>query len=349
MSEHEINLKGLIPLYDNHAIGIRPVGGNIGLHPMGAETLIAGIRVNVDILHFREYDTGGFMILENIELAVPAEVGNYVGKSEGWQYWKTNGNTDIYKPNKLQFLPDHTEFTTFALLDAFDEPDPYFYFGWSMRMEQKPIPNNTRQGTTVAYMGVNYPIEDLFRPGWEEVPSEDELYGMLKPKAPEGAWNLKARISGFTVDPEPPQFTYITIRVQQGRSCVYTGAADFIEAADHVVGEKNLTWDGYQWGTAATPGTLTFLTGMAAGHDFPVIGTFYTGSNPPPDYPQDTICFITSPSMPSPGEFGAVEGDEYRLVGPFLHNAHTLFEFHKDYGPGTYPPLEFNQPFVPIL
>ena len=68
------------------------------------------------------------------------------------------------------------------------------------RNDQMP-PYGYRSRSTVAYLGVNYPIEDGLPPNFTDVPSAEELFKMLKRSAPDGVWHLRATVTGFTVDP----------------------------------------------------------------------------------------------------------------------------------------------------
>lgn len=160
MSEPNIKNSGEIPLHNNHAIGLQPETGAIGLYKPSDEGWVAGIRLNVDLRHFRKQgSTTGFMTLNKLELVIPGENGMYTGRIEGWDHYKTYGYTELYKPAVCQLLPYHPEWTTFAWLDGPGIDDPYFYFGWGFRTDLMP-PHGYRRSSTVAYMGVNYPIRD---------------------------------------------------------------------------------------------------------------------------------------------------------------------------------------------
>ncbi len=349
MSDGEEALRGDIPLHDPHAIGLQPIEGQIGLYKVGSWGWMVGIRLNLDMRHYRAQGmSSGFMKLDYLELTIPAPHGNYVGRIQGWEFWKSNGYNYYYKPAECQFLPDHVDFTTFAWLDAWGETDPWFYFGWGFRMD-KLASIGYRRWTTVGYFGVNYPIEDNVRPGWEEVPGEAELLKMLKPSAPSGKWSVKASIGGFTVDPDVKTQSYITLAVSEGRMRYYSGALDFVKSGDWIVGEDDEDWTGVYWGSLYDPGELTMLSGTAKGCKFRVVGQFYTGSKPPPGYPANTWCIRTDGSQAAPSAMGVKAGDKYLIKSPFMEKVFMLVDFKEYYPPGTYPPMDLYYEFTPVL
>ncbi len=349
MSDSDLEKRGEIPLHDSHAIGLQLDTGRIGLYKIGVEGWMVGIRLNLDMRHYRaEGETSNFMKLNYLELTIPGSKGNYIGRIEGWDYYKSLGYFDYYKPNQCQLLPGHIGFTTFAWLDEFEEADPYYYFGWGLRTDHLS-PYGYQRWNTVAYMGVNYPIEEYVRPSWVEIPPENELLDMVKPGAPDGQWSVKAAIGQFTVDPGVAQDSHIVIRVKEGRKRYCTGVLDFVSTNAPVVGEDDEDWSGAFWGSYIKPGEITFLSGGAKGYTLRVVGSFYTGDNPPAGYPAKTWCIMTDSSQISPSQAGAHAGDEYILTSPFDKDAFKLVEFKKYYEPGTYPSLVHNYTFTPIL
>jgi len=349
MSDQASDVTGGIPLHDRHAIGLQLVRGRIGLHRAGTRGWMIGVRLNVDMRHYRkEGATGGFMNLEHLQMSIPSPNGFYTGRIEGWDWYKTSHYDDYYKPQKCQLLPDHPEFTVFAWMDAWDEPDPWFYFGWGLRTDHLPV-IGFRRRTIVAYMGANYPIEDYTRPSWVNIPSEEELLRLVNSYAPKGEWNVRARFSGFTVDPEPTQPSYLTIRVWKGRRRFHIGILDFVSSIDRIVGEDDSNWTGEFWGSFTNPGELKMLSGAAEGRTFRVVGAFYSGENPQPGCPPFTWCVRTHPDDPAPYTLGVRANDRYQLAGPWFGQFYELYEFRKEYGPGVYLPQDFDFTFTPIL
>jgi hypothetical protein len=344
----EGDIRGGIALHDKHAIGLQLATGRIHLYPYGQGGWMVGIRFNVSLAHYRaEGSSGGFMELEHVKLLIPAPHAYYVGNIEGWDHYKTDGTTYFYKPVKCQLLPNQTGFVTFAWLDAWGEVDPWFYFGWALRTDHM-APVGYRWRTTVAYMGVNYPI-DVLHPSWVEIPPAEELEGMMQPRAPAGQWRIEAKVSGFTVDSGVAAKTELVFRVWEGRRPYHKAAIDFVPAGDRAVGKGNVDWSGINWGTASDPGELRILTGGAKGYVFQVVGSFFTGKHPPPGYPPYMWFIVTHPDQPPPSALGVTPGDQFLAAGPFKKQVFKLAEFHEVYSPGTYPAQDIDIPFSPIL
>ncbi len=349
MFETPLRVRGEIPLHDRHAIGLQLESGGIGLHPFGNEGNMIGIRLNVSMWHWREGEHGSnAMNLEFLEMAIPAPAGNYVGRIEGWEHYKTIYPKYYYKPKKCQLVPGYTEFTTFAWMDSFDGEDPWFYFGWGLRTEKLPT-GGYRNWTHVAHMGVNYPIEDDVRPSWVEAPGEEEMLSLMKPHAPPGDWTVKARISGFTVDPDVTRETKITFRVWQGQRPFYRGVLDFVKGGGRIVGEDDADLSGINWGSPSEPGELRILSGQAEGCVFRVVRSFNSGNQPPPGIPPNIWCIQVSGGDPPPSSLGVKAGDRYMVVGRFHPQVAKLMEFHEEYPPGTYEPMDLEFSFRPIL
>jgi hypothetical protein len=348
MSDVETQQRGEIPLHDPHAIGLQLSQGNIGLHPYGASGWMVAIRLNVDLQHWRAPgESGGFMLLEFMEMGIPAPHGNYVGRIEGWDRYKSIGSNDYYKPRENQFLPGHPEFTTFAMLDEWDEEDPWFWFGWGLRTDHESGIGQKRRNI-VAYMGVNYPIEDNVRPSWVEVPTDAELLGMMQPHAPSGEWTLRARISPFIIDPDTRE-SRIIFWIWEGLRRYHRGALDFVRQNDWVVGEDDANWSGIHWGSMAVPGELRILSGLAKGRVFPIVDSFYTGENPPAGYPPETWCLAVDPNGPQPSAVGVKAGDKYMAVGLIDRQVYSLLDYHDNPGPGSYPSRDLEWTFTPIF
>ena len=349
MSDLETQQRGEIPLHDPHAIGLQLSQGRIGLHPYGASGWMVGIRLNVDLRHYRaEGSSGGFMTLEFMEMGIPASHGNYTGRIDGWDWYKSINYHDYYRPRENQLLPDHPEFTTFALLDAWDEEDPWFWFGWGLRTDREP-PNGLKRRNTVSYMGVNYPIEDSVRPSWVQIPTDAELLGMMQPHAPSGQWTLRARISPFVIDPEISLDSSIVFRVWESLRRFHRGALDFVKPNDWVVGEDDADWSGIHWGSMAYPGELRILSGSAKGRVFGIVDSFYTGGSPPVGYPPNTWCLAVDPNGPQPSAVGVKAGDNYMAVGLIDRRVHKLVEYHEIPGPGSYESRDIEWTFTPIF
>lgn len=349
MSDIENPVHGGIPLHDPHAIGLQLDRGQIGLHPYGSSGWMVGIRLNVDLTHYRiDGHSGGFMTLEYMEMGIPAPHGKYAGRIDGWDYYKSSGYNDYYKPRENKILPGHPEFTTFAMLDEWDEENPWFWFGWGLRTDHEP-PAGYGRRNTVAYMGVNYPIEDYVRPSWVQIPSADELLGMMQPHAPSGEWTLYARISPFVIDPEVSRDSSIVFRVWEGLRRFHRGAFDFVRPNDRAVGEDDADWSGIHWGSYSYPGELRILSGSAKGRTFRIIDSFFTGENPPPGYPLNTWILVVHPSDPPPSTVGVFAGDKYMAVGPIDSRVHKLLDYHYIPGPGGHESRDLEFTFTPIF
>jgi hypothetical protein len=234
------------------------------------------------------------------------------------------------------------------MLDYYDEPDPYFYFGWALRSDMMP-PYGYRRRATVAYMGVNYPSGTPQPPDWTEIPPQSELFKLMQPSAPPGDWKLKVKISAFTVDPNVAQETHIAMHVWEGRSVWHKGLLDFVPSLAHAVGKWGVDWTNVDWGDMNNPGDLLILSGSAKGHHFRVVGKEYTGWDPPYGYPPYTWLVLTHPLDPFPSAVGVEAGDLFRLAGPFNGNVCHLVNIYDIYGPGTYPEQDIEIPFKPLL
>jgi hypothetical protein len=349
MSEPVVLNRGEILLYNNHAIGLQPDAGGIGLYKTGAAGWIIGIKLAVDLRHYRKAgSTSGFMTLDWLELSIPAEHGNYVGRIKGWEKYKTQLYNEYYKPTESQFLPGHTEWTTFAWLDAFDEEDPYFYFGWGLRTDNM-APVGYRRRMTSAYMGVNYPISDNVRPSFVEVPPEDWLRKNLKESIPEGQWELKAGMSSFVVDGGVMQDTHAVFGVVEGRSRFINGEIDFVKPNDVWVGEDDADLSGVFWGSYTNPGELKILSGPANGKSFRIIDCVYSGDDPSPGFPPKTWMLKVHPGDATPSDAGVTVGSKYRLVSPFNGQVYMLVEYYIIYDPGIYESENLSWKFTPII
>ena len=343
-----LNEKGKIPLYDSHAIGLLLDKGSIGLHRIGNQGWSLGIRINVDLRHYRaQGETSAFMTLDRLELSIPGQFGIYTARMSGWKSFKVSGWIEYFKPEECVLLPNHYEFTTFAFLDAWDEEDPYFYFGWSQRSDMMP-PFGYRRRATVAYLGVNYPVQDFLRPGWENVPSQSQLLTMLKPWAPFGTWHLKANISSFMVDGEVAQESYSLIRAVEGWRRWHKDVLDFVKTGDRVVGVWDVDWESISWGSTLDPGQLIMRSGAAKGRIFRVVGTSFTGWAPQPGYPPNTWLIYTHPSDPIPSQLGVKAGDAFEIAGPYDYHVFTLAEYYKVHEAGFHNAEELKFQFSPI-
>lgn len=341
--------RGDIRLHNGSAIGLQPNVGGIGLHKSGDGGWIVGLGLNVDLRHFRAAgSTTGFMTLEWLELAIPAPHGMYVGRIEGWDSYKTIDYNEYFKPHESQFLPGSTEWTTFSLLDSFDEEDPYFYYGWGFRTDQMP-PLGYRSRKTVVYMGVNYPIADNIRPSFVEVPPEEWLRENMKPSAPDGDWELKAGMSSFIVDSGVMQDTHALFRIWEGRARFVYNDIDFVKQGDFWIGEKDVDLSGVFWGSNSNPGELAILTGPAAGKSYRIVGYLFTGNNPPSGFPPSTWCLKTHSLDGCPSEMGVSAGDEYKATSPFDKNVFKMMELYEYYDPGIYTAAEYSWKFTPVL
>jgi hypothetical protein len=334
-----------ILLHNNNAIGIRPDSRTIALHKDLSNGWMIGIRMNADLRHYRKAgSTGGFMTLDSLELQIPALESVYTSRIEGWQSLKSEGYIEYFKPGKCLLLPKSGEQNTFCLLDEYDEIDPYFYFGWGLRSDQMP-PYGYRRRAIVGYMGVNYPVEDGFAPEFTGIPTEIELFSMLKPSAPIGQWCVRAHLSGFTVDSEVNLDSYAAFLVWEGWSRFWRAQLDFVKPNARVIGKCNVDWSDINWGSTNAPGDLSINSGTASGMHFRTIGQSYTGDYPPPGYPPKTWLIFTHPSDPIPSLCGVTPGDKFQLTSPFENQLFKLVHYKHTFEPGTYPPIDYEFPF----
>ena len=342
-------LIGEIPLHDRHAIGLLPQVGRIGLHRIGVDGWMVGIRLNVDLRHYRKAGaTGGFMTLERLELIVPGQFGEYTGFIDGWEEYRNEGYISYFKPVESKLLPHSDEYISFALLDARNEKDPYFYFGWGLRSDMMP-PYGYRRRATVAYMGVNYPVQDGLAPEWTHVPGQTQLLDMLQPSILSGFWRLKMNVTGFTVDPDVAQETHLTLRVFEGWRRYYRGVIDLVLPGDRAVGKFGVDWHSINWGNVLDPGDIVMRSGVAKGRRFRVIGASFSGDDPPPGYPPNMWIVLTHPQDPVPSAVGVTAGDSFQLCGPFDYQLFKLVDYHNVYIPSTYPELKLELDFTPLL
>jgi hypothetical protein len=341
--------RGDISLHNNHAIGLQPEIGGIGLHKPGDEGWIVGLALNVDLRHFRKAGSNtGFMTLNWLELAIPAAHGTYVGRIEGWDSFKIEYYSEFFKPVKSQLLPGGDEWTTFEWLDTFDENDPYFYYGWGLRTDNMP-PTGYRKRMTVAYMGVNFPISDNVRPFFANVPPEDWLLKNLKPSAPAGQWELKAGMSSFTVDAGVMQDSYELFRVVEGRARFVKNDIDFVKQNDFWIGEKDIDLSGVFWGSDSNPGELKIMSGPASGMTFRIVQYFHTGNNPPSGFPANMWLLKTHPLDGILSDKGVGTGNKYKLTSPYNKSVFKLLEHYVIYEPGVYEEEDLVWKFTPIL
>jgi hypothetical protein len=343
------DVKGQIPLHDRHSIVLYDDIGRIGLHSFGETGWKVGIKLNVDLRHYRKAGmTTGFMTLDKLELVIPGAKGVYTGHIKDWDLLNTQGYISYFKPHESKLLPLTDDYVTFHLLDAFQENDPYFYFGWGLRSDMMP-PYGYRSRAAVAYLGVNYVIPSGFPPVWTDVPSQEVLFKMLRPSAPDGVWHLKANVSGFIVDAEVTQQTHLLFHVWEGRSRFFRGMLDYVKDGARVVGQQNVNWTSSNWGNLTTPGDLSILSGAANGYHFRVIGKEWTGDAPPPGYPANTWLIVTHPEDPVPSWVGVAADDEFELTGPFEDQSFDLINWYRVCGPGSYMPLDLDLVFLPVL
>ena len=342
-------IPGEIALHDRHAIGLRPQVGRIGLHPIGNDGWMIGIRLNVDMISNRKAgSTSGFMTLEWLELTIPTPLGNYTGRIEGWEKYKTILYNDFFKPSSCTLHPLAGDFITFALLNAWNESNPYFYFGWGLRTDQMP-PYGYRSRATVAYLGVNYPVQEGLPPSWTEVPKHSELLKMLRPSIMPGLWRIKAAISPFSVDSEVTLETHLTFHVWEGWRRYYKGELDFVMTGARLVGKAGVDWASINWGDQFDPGDIEITSGLAKGRHFRIVGQQWTGQNPPPGCPPNTWILTTDLDDPIPSAVGVKQGDEFLLTGPYDFAVYALLHDNTVYGPGSYPEQELIFNFIPVL
>jgi hypothetical protein len=343
------DITGQIPLHDNHAIGLRPDTGKIGLHPIGNDGWMIGIRLNVDLMSRRKAgESGGFMTLDWLEITIPTPLGDYVGRIEGWNKYKTIVYNDYFKPATCSLKPYSGDFVTFSLLDAMGETDPYFYFQWGLRTDQM-APYGYRSRATVAYLGVNFPVQQGLAPSWTEVPSNSDLLRMLKPSIITGLWKIKAGISSFQVDSEVTRETHLTFHVWEGWRRYYRGAIDFVMNGARLIGKSGVDWSDINWGDQLSPGDIEIMSGIAKGRHFRVVKSEFTGQNPPYGYPPDTWILTTDLDDPIPGAVGVKEGDLFQVCAPYDYDVYILLHDHVVYPPGVYPSQELNYHISPIL
>jgi len=342
--------KGEILLHDPRAIGLMVEQGNIKLFPFQTKGWMSGISMDLNFRHYRaQGKSGDSMTLLSAELQIPGPgsgaMPDYTGRIEGWDYYKTDGTTDVYKPSACQFLPDHTDYTTFAWTDAYDEEYPYFYYGWGLRtIHVTDIGYN--KWTNTAHLGLNYPVPDMFRPGFEEAPPAKELLRLMQPYIPEGQWRFRVEVSPFKVDSGVTAPTSISIIVKQGRKRFYRGSLDFVSVTDYLVGEDDGDLSGVAWANVMDPGELVLLSGNGIGKRFEVIGVHKTDDDPLPGLPPNTW-IIRTKAGDSPYMAGAQVGDKYMLTSSFFDSVYVPFKYYQDYLPGHYPQATYEEVFEP--
>ncbi len=343
--------QGDIPLYDPTALGLWLDTGRIGLYPYANYGWMVGVHFMGTFWGSRQKEaTSGFMTLQEAEFRIPGPGfgERYKGRIAGWEHYKTFGSI-VYKKAKIcSFLPDHEEYTTFAMLDAFKEKDPYFYYGWGSQREKLTNPG-THHRVSLARFGVNYPVKDDGRPGWHEIPDQETLRTMLKASAPAGDWEFEGKVSGFTVDPDVSMDTYIDVVVWQGQQRYHRGVLDCVPHNQYAVGERDADWEGINWGTWSKPGTLKMLSGQGKDRIFAVGGTEWIGSDPPSGWPSHIWAIKVGGPPFAPSWYGIKAGDEFLLTGSFYPNAIQLYKIDKTFGPGVYPPETYEFTFQPIL
>ncbi|HDS29910.1 MAG TPA: hypothetical protein ENN67_02575 [Firmicutes bacterium] len=346
MSENE---KGDVPLHDRHATPLHLDQGNIILHKFADFGWMVGVRVFCNFYGYRKQEaSGGFLTLEEAKLSVPGPKGIYVGRIADWEHYKTTGYIVTYKARICEFLPDHSDYTTFAFLDSMGEIDPWFYFGWGTRTEQVSNPG-THYRTCLGRFGINYPIMDEIRPGWSEIPSQSELKKLLKPNAPSGEWEIYAKISSFVVDPEVGQRTSLHINAVQGIRRYHIGVIDLVKSGDYAVGEFDADWKNVQWVGFGEPAEIKMLNGKAAGQTFPVNKVNFTGSNPPSGYPNNIwLIWIDCAPIP-PSSRGIKPGDRYILKSSYDYTATVLLEYKEEFNPGVNSGKEYSFKFKPVM
>jgi hypothetical protein len=346
MSDKE---RGDVLLHDRYAIGLRLDQGAIGLHKIADHGMMVGVRMFMGSYGYRKKEaTSGLIILQEAEFHIPGPESGYTGRISEWDHYKTTGHIVTYKARECQFLPDHEEYTTFALLDAYEETDPWFYFGWGTRTEQLTNPG-THYRICLGRFGVNYPVQDGIRPGWSDIPVQEQLKRLLKPGAPSGNFSINAKFSSFTVDPEVSQQTRIYFSAIQGQRRYHIGVLDFVKEGEYAVGEFDADWQGVQWIGYGEPAEIKMLTGSAAGQIFPVTKVEFTGSNPPPGYPMNIwLIWINCPPFP-PSSRGIKAGDKYILKSFYNYQSAVLLDQEFIFSPGSYGQKEYEFTFKPIL
>jgi len=339
-------------LHDPSAIGLQVEHGNIKLFPFQRSGWMSGIHLIVNSCHYRQ--GGNFsnsMTLLGAELQIPGPSPgphpDYKGLIEGWEYRSSQHGRDIFMPAVSQFLPDYTDFTTFAMTDAYNEEFPYFYFGWGSRTEQLQDIGYCNW-TNTAHLGLNYPVRDNIRPVWGQVPPEILLHNLLQPYIPEGNWRFRVTFSGFTVDSDVTADSEIHISIVQGRKRFYRGSLDYVSETEFLVGEDDGDLSGVQWGRSDMPGELILYDGDGAGTRFDVTNVYKTADvDPPNDLPPSTWIIRVGEIGPSPFDVGAKPGDRFMLTSRYFYVAYILYKNSICFLPGNIPPLTFEGEFEP--
>ena len=342
-------VRGDVLLHDKHAIGLNPIESGIGLHRIGGSGWMIGIDAIVSSENYQQQESSGpFLTILRSELLIPAASGNYTGRIEGWDSYREEGYIEYFKPEESQLLPNHPEYITFANLDAHEEIDPYFYYGWGIRSDSNP-PIGDRYRKCLAYFGVNYPKKDGTRPPWGDVPNQAALKDLLKPTAPGGDWTLKADIRAFSASSETSNESGISFTVWQGQRRFHEDAVGYIIPGDYTVGVKEVDWTGISWSSIDEFGYLKMISGMANGLTLRVTGSFFTGDNPPIGYPSNTWFLNAIYGIWPPSALGIVPGDRFVLSGPYDMNSHRLLFFREEFGAGMHSGRSYSFNFTPVI
>jgi hypothetical protein len=328
--------KGEIPLFTRGSIGLHSWRDAIGLYPKEQGPpyqVLAGFTFYFTSRGRGPSDMDIDDILRPVEmrLKLPGNEQPYFANMSEWYIYKIlSPGSYLYRPRFLTLTGEEGHDVCFSILDKFpfDPGFPYWQYG---RIIETDKPTSSKQRQSLYRVGLNVPVSEVVLPSWAtDIPSEEELFEMMKSGLWKGIYEIEIDLQAFDVHPVSYQYNHCTTLVWLGLSKFDTGTLSTV--LYNYVGDKTKSWPDTLWEGAA----LKMLSGAAAGNEYTIAANFSTDNNPPPGLPANEHLLKIDITGSTPLADGAQKGDQYEVKLPFIKHYEQMFFEKIEFMPGSY-------------
>ncbi len=329
-------VKGEIGLLCKGAIGLRSILDMVGLYPIEEELPFKRL-IGLTFMYTArgrnpaDHPIGSVLKASNFKLTIPGGTIPYYAEMSDWKmYIIYDPGRYLKRPVSLTLSSEQGDDVCFAKLNKYllDPGFPFWQYG---RLIETNTPTSAKQIYSIYRLGVNVPVVEAAVPGWaEDIPSEAELFAMMKPALWAGPYTFSIDLSAFTVAEGYEDKNYSAMRVDMGLAIYDTGELSYV--GSKYVGDKTKPWPDHLWSGTV----LTMLSGVAVGKKYVVSDNFKTGSSPPYSLPPNERLLKVYMPGPTPESDGAKKGDTYKVQSHFNKSSKIVLSDKIEFGPGTH-------------